>query len=166
MRNLSVRCVITSFYPWPVSRFRTGRRQGIGHAGKNMPCPSSAMSSGRLFLNGLHACITAESARGISPRAAHRSVLEPLDSHGSCHPLKAAAFRRNQSAPPVASWPSRSRRGWPTPFPPRTLLRLIGTTRQSAPDWRIGTFGLAELPLVPFPLSSPARFSSSVRKPR
>jgi hypothetical protein len=46
-----------SFYPWPVSRFRTGRRQGIGHAGKNMPCPSFAMSSGRLFLNGLHACI-------------------------------------------------------------------------------------------------------------
>ena len=33
------------------SRFRSGRCQGIGHAGKNMPCPSSAMSSGRLFLD-------------------------------------------------------------------------------------------------------------------
>jgi hypothetical protein len=41
--------------------------------------------------------------RGFSPRAAHRSVLEPLDSHGSCHPLKAAAFRRNPPVPPVAS---------------------------------------------------------------
>jgi len=37
---------------------------------------------------------------------------------------------------------------------------------QSAPGVRIGTFGLTRLPLVPFPLSSPTRFSSSVRKPR
>ena len=44
----------------------------------------------------------AESARGISPRAAHRSGLESLDSSGSCHPVKAAAFRRNQRVPPVA----------------------------------------------------------------
>jgi len=34
---------------YPASR--SGRRQGIGQAGKNMPCPSSAMSSGRLFLD-------------------------------------------------------------------------------------------------------------------
>jgi hypothetical protein len=45
---------------------------------------------------------SAESARGIAPRAAHRSGLEPLDSSGLCHPLKAAAFRRDQRAPPVA----------------------------------------------------------------
>ena len=50
-------------------------------------------------LIGLLASTAAESARGISRRATHRSVLEPPDSHGSCHPLKAAAFRRNQSAP-------------------------------------------------------------------
>jgi hypothetical protein len=30
---------------------RSGRCQGIGHAGKNVPCPSSAMSCGRLFLD-------------------------------------------------------------------------------------------------------------------
>jgi len=29
---------------------------------------------------------SAESARGISPRAADRSVLDSLPSHGSCHP--------------------------------------------------------------------------------
>jgi len=34
----------------------------------------------------------AESARGVSPRAAHRSGRESLDSSGSCHPPKAAAF--------------------------------------------------------------------------
>jgi hypothetical protein len=36
----------------------------------------------------------AESARGISPRAAHRSGHEALASSGSCHPEKAAAFRQ------------------------------------------------------------------------
>src|SRR5271165_3860896 len=39
------------------------------------------------------ACGFAESARGVSPRAAHRSGHEPLDSSGSCHPPKTAAFR-------------------------------------------------------------------------
>jgi hypothetical protein len=33
-----------------------------------------------------------ESARGISPRAAHRTVRKPLDLYGSCHRAKAAAF--------------------------------------------------------------------------
>ncbi len=40
--------------------------------------------------------------------------------------------------------------------------RYYGAVR---PCGRLGTFGLAGLPLVPFPLSSPARFSSSVQKP-
>ena|SRR6516164_301813 len=31
----------------------TGPAQAIGRAGRNAPCPSSAMSSGRLFLGGL-----------------------------------------------------------------------------------------------------------------
>ena len=48
-----------------------------------------------------------------------------------------------------------------------TLARLLdtATTRQSVPLRRIGTFGLAVAPLVPFPLASPARFSSSVQEP-
>jgi hypothetical protein len=36
---------------------------------------------------------SAESARGISPRAAHRSVRKPLDLYGSCHRTTAAAVR-------------------------------------------------------------------------
>ena len=36
----------------------------------------------------------AESARGVSPRAAHRSGRDSLASSGSCHRTKAAAFRR------------------------------------------------------------------------
>src|ERR1700688_298959 len=30
---------------------------------------------------------------------------DSLQSHGSCHPVKAAAFRPNRSVPPVSSWP-------------------------------------------------------------
>jgi len=39
-------------------------------------------------------CNAAESARGVSPRAAHRSGLDTLASSGSCHRTKAAASRR------------------------------------------------------------------------
>ena len=53
------------FTPGPFPAFRSGRRQGIGHAGKNMPCPSSAMSSGRLFLDGLLASIARLRFTGI-----------------------------------------------------------------------------------------------------
>ena len=44
----------------------------------------------------------AESAQGIAPRAAHRTGRKPLDLSGSCHRLKAAAFRQDPSAPPVS----------------------------------------------------------------
>jgi hypothetical protein len=53
------------FTPGPCSAFRSGRCQGIGHAGKNMPCPSSAMSPGRLFLDGLLASIARLRFTGI-----------------------------------------------------------------------------------------------------
>ena len=39
---------------------------------------------------------------GISPRGAHRSGRESLNSSGSCHLLKAAAFHQNHRVPPVA----------------------------------------------------------------
>jgi hypothetical protein len=45
------------FTPGACTAFRSGSCQGIGHAGKNTPCPSSAMSSGRLFLDGMLASI-------------------------------------------------------------------------------------------------------------
>ncbi len=45
------------FTPGACPAFRSGRCQGIGQAGKHMSCPSSAMSSGWLFLNGMLASI-------------------------------------------------------------------------------------------------------------
>ena len=54
------------------------------------------MSEIRDTVNGLNAHIAERPsrplARGISPRAAHRTGREPLDLSGSCHRTKAAAF--------------------------------------------------------------------------
>ena len=38
----------------------------------------------------------------LARRNSHRTGLKPLDLSGSCHPLKAAAFRRDHWVPPVA----------------------------------------------------------------
>ena len=57
-RNLPVRCVVTSCKPGPGCRIPVGSGPGYEDAPEvNTPCPSSAMSSGRLFLNGLLATI-------------------------------------------------------------------------------------------------------------
>src|SRR6516164_9805938 len=94
----------------------------------------------------------------------HRSGHEPLNSSGSCHPKrKPAGFRQDKE---FLRLPVDSILTWVTcPFAPRALLRFLATIEQCDPGWRIGTFGLMGLPLVPFPLPSPTRFSSSVRKP-
>jgi hypothetical protein len=47
----------------------------------------------------------AESTRGIAPRVPHRTGHDTLASSGSCHSVKAAAFHRNQRAPPVSCRP-------------------------------------------------------------
>jgi hypothetical protein len=63
------------FTPGACPAFRSGRCQGIGHAGKNTPCPSSAMSSGRLILD----------------RVGRHQSPSPLHRH---HQNKPMAFRR------------------------------------------------------------------------
>ena len=45
--------------------FRSAPGQAIGRAGRNTPCPSSAMSSGRLFLDGVLASIARLRFTGI-----------------------------------------------------------------------------------------------------
>src|SRR5271167_5135756 len=90
------------------------------------------------------------------------------DVNLSIHPARATQRRL---PPSVKTWSSSgypltpSRRGWPAPFAPRELPRFLATTKQCAPDRCIGTFGLVGSPLVPFSLSSPTRFSSSIREP-
>jgi hypothetical protein len=71
----------------------------------------------------------------------HTTGLEPLDSSGSCHRMKAAAFHLNIGFLPLPVDPSKWR--WPAPFAPRALPRFITTTEQSAPSRRISTFCLA-----------------------
>ena len=85
----------------------------------------------------------AESIRGISPRAAHRTVYKPLDLYGSCHGAEAAAFHCTKG--------SSRRTDCPNSTAVTCLLRssslhfraFITTTKQSAPPRRIGSFGLA-----------------------
>jgi hypothetical protein len=60
--------------PAPGPAFRSGRGQAIGHAGKIMPSPSVAMSSGRLFLD--------RDARQQSPSLLHR--------HAQCKTIAAS----------------------------------------------------------------------------
>ena len=102
------------------------------------------------------------------PEEFHPEPLTDPDMNFSIHPAraparKAAAFCQDRKFLrfPVDSHLTRV----PTPFAPRTLLRFIATTDQCAPDRCIGTFSLVGSPLEPFPLASPTRFSSSIRKP-
>jgi hypothetical protein len=108
----------------------------------------------------------AESARGIAPRAAHRSGLEPLDSSGSCHQMKAAAFRQGrfgsscfQLTRPIKTrlaCPLRST-GVTTPLP-----RYYGTVRPCPADQYFRPRGASACAFSP---STAGRFSSSVPEP-
>ena len=62
------------FTPGTCPALRSGRCQGIRRAGKNTPCPSSAMSSGRLFLDRV------ARQQGPSPlrRQGHHKTLDGL----------------------------------------------------------------------------------------
>jgi len=106
----------------------------------------------------------AESARGVSPRAAHRSGRDTLASSGSCHRNEGCRLPPKIGARPVASWLPPDVGDLPPllhgHYPASSLLRssppLTGASVLSASRFR---------PLAPFPLASSARFSSSVRKP-
>ena len=100
-----------------------------------MRSPLSTLPAGirsRRFRN------AAESARGVSPRAAHRSGLDTIASSGSCHRTKAAASRRELellllpvgSLPTSVTCPLRSTGITPLPryygavrpYPPQSVL--------------------------------------------
>src|SRR5664279_4473905 len=106
----------------------------------------------------------AESARGVSPRAAHRSGHDTLASSGSCHRNEGCRLPSKIGAHPVASWLPPDVGDLPPllhgHYPASSLLRgsppLAGASVLSASRFP---------PLVPFPLASSARFSSSIRKP-
>jgi len=98
------------------------------------------MATGRHMLRS-SVTVRAESARGISPRAAHRSGLDTLASSGSCHRVKAAAFRCMSGSSRCRL--TRPNVGDPLPSLHGHYTRFITTTEQSAPLRRIGTFGLA-----------------------
>src|SRR4249920_621468 len=111
--------------------------------------------------NGCLVMPSAELARGISPRAAHRTGLESLDSSGSCHPQKTAVFHRHQQAPPISVGPSMSAR---VTRPLRSIpITGISSLLRGSPPLPAASVLSASwfLPLAPFPLASTDRFSSS-----
>jgi len=105
----------------------------------------------------------AESARGVAPRAAHRSGRESLDSSGSCHPPKAAAFCQGKEflrlpVDPNSTWmtcPLRSVGITP-------LLHYYETVRPCPADQYFRPRGASA---CAFSLSTAGRFSSSVPEP-
>ena len=75
----------------------------------------------------------------------------------SRHPARAIARRLPPSAENSGSSRltrlTQARRRWPAPFAPRALPRFSANTEQSAPNRRIGTFGLAVGAACAFSLS-------------
>ena len=64
-----------------------------------------------------------ESAPGVSPRAAHRTGREPLDSSGSCHQFEGYRLPSKYEGSSCCQL-ARFGRWWPTPFAPRSLQSL------------------------------------------
>ncbi len=107
----------------------------------------------------------AESARGISPRAAHRSGLEPLDSSGSCHPMKTAVLHLDRigSSCCQLTKPTKKRVACPLRSPDITPVpHYYETVRPCSTDQYFRPRGASA---CAFSLSTAGRFSSSVPEP-
>jgi len=88
---------------------RSGPTQAIGRAGRNTPCPSSTMSSGRLFLDGLLASIarlrftgqdqhkTIAASKGINYHRTVNSLLTVLEGSRPRNPMKMTQTIDNES---------------------------------------------------------------------
>ncbi len=88
------------------------------------------------WLGFTRATITGRLVLCASRRTAHRTVREPLDSHGSYHPVTPRPADTTRLLP--FGWPHRVAR-WFVPFAPPELPGFNTTTRRSAPAPRIGT---------------------------
>src|SRR5216684_7791340 len=109
-------------------------------------------------------CNAAESARGVSPRAAHRSGLDTLASSGSCHRTKAAASRRELELLllPVGSLPTSVT----CPLRSTSITPASSLLRGSPPLSGASALAASRLEArAPFPLAAAARFSRSVQEP-
>src|SRR5262245_6899402 len=92
----------------------------------------------------------AESAQGISPRAAHRSGLEPLDSSGSCHRAKAAGLPLTKGSSRRTDWPKST--AMTRPLRSTSIIPASPLLRGSPPLSGASVRSASRLePLVPFP---------------
>lgn len=111
---------IAMFSVLGLSGFRAGRRPP---SSSSQPRRSDDLNDGilsvdRKYKRGFGSTPRVESPRGVSPRGAHRTVREPLDSHGSYHPVKPRPADTTRLLP--CGWPHRVAR-WFVPFAPPAL---------------------------------------------
>src|SRR5215469_1342193 len=121
------------------------------------------LSRRRLSPVGLGSVSCCRVGPGISPRASHRSGREPLASSGSCHPKEGCCQPSRQAVPPVSRGLDPDEGDLPPSlhgnFPASSL------PRSSAPLASASVLSASWVLTCAFPLASPARFSTSVRKP-
>ena len=107
----------------------------------------------------------AESARGLAPRAAHRSVRDSLPSHGSCHPEESCRpppQPASSSGFPLAQW------SWRDGLPPSLNGHYSASSllRGSPPLDVASVLSFSWFtPLGSFPLTSTPRFPRSIQPP-
>ncbi len=102
----------------------------------------------------------------LTPSPSQNSGLEPLDSSGSCHPMRAAALRQNRRAPPVASWPIMVPTWIACPLRSTDITPLLHYYRAVRPSASHPySRPRGSNPLVASPFASMPRFSCSIRPP-
>ena len=111
-----------------------------------------------LSAGALRNCKRAGLSSPSRPGGFHPEPLTDPDLNLSIHPARAiseraAALRQNRGLLLSPVDPLRFQRRWPARFAPRTLLRFLATTRQSAPQHRIRTLALVVHATCGFPVS-------------
>ena len=136
-------------------RLSLGLVRKLGSSCQWCACGARAVSNRRQTVRRRHADLLA--SLPSRPGELHPEPLTDPDLTLSRHPARAIARRLPPSAEDSGSSRltrlTQARRRWPAPFAPRALPRFSANTEQSAPNRRIGTFGLAVGAACAFSLS-------------
>ena len=144
-----------------------GRQRGIGSGGDQSPDRRDQRSSGHDSRE-INASKMPSRPGEFHPEPLTDSGLEPLDSSGSCHRTKAAAFRCISGSSRCRLPNNQLTRSNGGDLPPSLHGHCPASSllRSSPPLPGASVLSASRLaPLAPFPLASPVRFSRSVQEP-